>query len=243
MIRLDRYLANRGKGTRSQLKGIIRAGRVSVNGICVKTAEYKVSEGDTVTLDGNIVDNERYVYIMLNKPSGVVSASFDKKDRTVTDITDKEYGNYKLFPVGRLDKDTTGLLILTNDGAFAHNSLSPSGHVEKRYTAHVTGNVNEDTVKKFREGIELGDFTARSSELIIKEKKDGITVTEVVISEGKFHQIKRMFEAVGCMVVYLRRTAFGEIKLDEGLKEGEYRPLKDSEIEYVKAISKGGNYK
>ncbi len=239
--RLDRFLANRGKGSRSEIKNIIRSGRVNVNGICVKSAEYKISEEDIVALDQSIVDNEKYVYIMLNKPAGTVSASHDKNDRTVIDILGKEYDNYKLFPVGRLDKDTVGLLILTNDGSFAHNSLSPAKHVEKRYIALVEGNVNENVIKKFREGIAFKDFTTISSELIIKEKSNGLTKAEVVIREGKYHQIKRMFEAVGCKVVYLKRTAFGEIHLDEKLGEGEYRPLSAQEKDYVRRVSRGGN--
>lgn len=238
--RLDRLLANRGTGTRSQVKEIIKAGRVSINGEVVISADTKADEdSDIIAVDGKVLSNEKYVYIMLNKPQGVVSATEDKRDKTVIELLDEKYRAYKPFPAGRLDKDTTGLVILTNDGAFAHNSLSPRKHIEKRYIAHVTGNVNETTVESFKRGIELKDFTTKPSALIIKERRNDYTVTEVVISEGKFHQIKRMFEAVGCMVIYLKRTAFGEIELDSNLREGEYRPLRGSELEYVKSISKG----
>ena len=163
----------------------------------------------------------------------------DKKDKTVLELISEEYKGFGLFPVGRLDKDTVGLLILTNDGAFAHNSLSPKKHIEKRYVAYVTGNADKDAIESFGTGIKLKDFTTKPARLIIKERRNDFTVTEVVISEGKFHQIKRMFEAVGCKVIYLKRTAFGEIRLDEKLKEGEYRPLNDKELEYAKRISKG----
>ncbi len=239
--RLDKFIANRGKGTRSEIKSIIRAGRVNVNGISVKEPEYKINEEDTVTVDGAPIDSEKYVYVMMNKPSGVICATKDKNDRTVINILGDEYKGYKLFPAGRLDKDTRGLVILTNDGDFAHNSLSPTKHVKKRYIAHVTGSINEFAVRKFREGIELKDFTTKEAELIIKERKDDFTITEIVIGEGKFHQIKRMFEAVGCKVVYLKRTDFGSIHLDEGLKEGEYRPFDQKERAYARAISEGGH--
>ncbi len=238
--RLDRLVARRGAYTRSQARELIRAGRVSVNGKRTTSADTKADEdSDIIAVDGKALSSEKYVYIMLNKPQGVISATEDKKDKTVLDIIDKKYKVCRLFPVGRLDKDTEGLVLLTNDGAFAHNSLSPKKHVEKRYIAYVTGDVNEETIKLFGQGIELKDFTTKPSTLIIKERGPDYTTAEIVISEGKFHQIKRMFEAVGCKIIYLKRTAFGEIELDGSLKSGEYRPLKDSELEYVKRISQG----
>ncbi len=240
LSRLDKLVAHFGAYTRSRAKELIKTGQVSVNGSTVVSANTKLDEDrDIISVNGKILSAKKYVYIMLNKPQGVLSATEDKKDKTVLELISEEYKGFGLFPVGRLDKDTVGLLILTNDGAFAHNSLSPKKHIEKRYVAYVTGNADKDAIESFGTGIKLKDFTTKPARLIIKERRNDFTVTEVVISEGKFHQIKRMFEAVGCKVIYLKRTAFGEIRLDEKLKEGEYRPLNDKELEYAKRISKG----
>ncbi len=231
-LRLDKYLADMGVGTRSEVKGYIRKGRVKVNGQVVKQPECKIASEDTVTFDERCISYIETEYFMLNKPAGVVSATRDKLAATVVDLI--EEGKRKdLFPVGRLDKDTEGLLLITNDGDLAHRLLSPKKHVKKLYFAKVQGRVTLDDVKKFREGISLEeDFTTLPAELeIIKAEEESEVF--VTISEGKFHQIKRMFEAVGKEVLYLKRLKMGELALDERLSPGEYRKLTREEIELL----------
>ncbi|SHO49784.1 pseudouridine synthase [Anaerocolumna xylanovorans] len=232
-LRLDKYLADMGVGTRSEVKGYIRKGRVKVNSQVEKQPERKITGEDTVTFDERRISYIETEYYMLNKPAGVVSATRDKLSSTVVDLIDE--GKRKdLFPVGRLDKDTEGLLLITNDGDLAHRLLSPKKHVKKLYFARVQGRVEMEDVLRFQEGITLEeDFTTLPAELLIKKTGEESEVF-VTVCEGKFHQIKRMFEAVGKEVLYLKRLKMGELALDETLCPGEYRKLTREEIELLK---------
>lgn len=236
MIRLDKYLADMSIGTRQEVKKYIRQGRVKINEDIIKKPEYKIREDeDEVTFDGAPVAYETFEYYMLNKPAGVISATEDKRDKTVLDLI-KEKKRKDLFPVGRLDKDTEGLLLITNDGALAHRMLSPKKHVDKCYYAEINGGVTEDDVRVFKERINIGtqeepEWTM-PAELKILEKGT-VSRIRLTIREGKFHQVKRMFLAVGKEVVYLKRERMGALVLDEELAPGEYRKLTDSELKSI----------
>jgi ribosomal small subunit pseudouridine synthase A (EC 5.4.99.-) len=236
-IRIDKYLSEMNMGTRSEIRELIRRGRVSINGIpCRKPDEKVDTDSDTVSLDGQKINYEKYVYLMLNKPAGVVSATTDNREKTVIDLI-KDSGRKDIFPVGRLDKDTEGLLILTNDGRLAHNLLSPKKEVDKVYYAKVKGRVTEQDVNVFLSGISIGEnepcLPARLEILVSGD----ISEVNLTIQEGKFHQVKRMFEAVGKKVIYLKRISMGGLRLDPGLKPGDYRRLTKDEIEYLKNIT------
>ncbi len=237
-IRLDKYVCGCGAGTRTEVKKLIKNKRVSVNGAIVTKADTKISEDDVVRLDGTVLEYSRFIYIMLNKPDGYISATRDDSQKTIMELLEERYRNMGLFPVGRLDKDTRGLVILTNDGDFAHRTLSPSKHISKTYFALVSGDVTEKTAEIFNKGVTFKGFTYKSAELIIEGKQNGLTAVRVTIYEGRYHQVKLMFEAVGCRVEYLRRVSFGEIELDEKLEEGTYRPLNEKELEYIGRIKK-----
>ena len=236
IIRLDKYLADMSIGTRQEVKKYIRQGRVKINEDIIKKPEYKIREDeDKVTFDGAPVAYETFEYYMLNKPAGVISATEDKRDKTVLDLI-KEKKRKDLFPVGRLDKDTEGLLLITNDGALAHRLLSPKKHVDKCYYAKISGGVTEDDVRVFKERINIGtqeepEWTM-PAELKILEKGT-VSRIRLTIREGKFHQVKRMFLAVGKEVVYLKRERMGALVLDEELAPGEYRKLTDSELKSI----------
>jgi len=238
MMRLDKMLAQMGVGSRSEVKVYIKKGLVKVNDRVVRSADTKVNElSDTVTYRDEAVSFTKAVYYMLNKPAGVVSATEDPRDKTVIDLIDAKKRK-DLFPVGRLDKDTEGLLLITSDGALAHQLLSPKKHVPKVYFARVAGQVDDRDVQAFEKGLEIDkDFTALPAKLKIlsADTRDGLTVseTEIEIYEGKFHQVKRMFEAVGKKVIYLKRLSMGPLKLDETLAPGQYRPLSASEIDLL----------
>ena len=212
-IRLDKYLADMGCGTRSQVKRGITKGGAEVNGVKVTRPEEKIdTERDTVLFNGMTVGYAEFEYYMLNKPAGVVSATEDRRERTVLDLIG-EKRRKDLFPVGRLDKDTEGLLLITNDGELAHRLLSPKKHVDKTYYARVAGRITEEHKKIFAAGVDIGD-----------EKP------ALPIHEGRFHQVKRMFHAVGGEVLYLKRTSMGSLRLDECLEPGQYRRLTEDEI-------------
>lgn len=231
MLRLDKYLAERGIGTRSQVKNIIKSGQITVNDVIITDPSAKLdSEKDIIKYKGNAVNSNKYIYIMLNKPSGVISAVKDERERTVVDVLPEKYKNRGIFPVGRLDKDTLGLLLLTNDGEFAHNTLSPKKHFKKTYIAQFEGRLPDNAYELFKQGIELKDFKCKQADINIISQNEA----EVIISEGKYHQVKRMFKALGCNVVKLKRTAFGNIALDSALKEGECRELNSEEMNYIK---------
>ena len=215
MMRLDKMLAHCGYGSRKEVKEYIRKGYILVNGEIITNDDYKVDEiNDEITFADENVNYENMIYLMLNKPDGYVSATFDYNDPTVIDLID-DYKNRNIFPVGRLDKDTVGLLIITNDGQMAHKLLSPKSHVDKTYYLRYSGITIDD------------GYTCMPAKLIDL----GNNEANVIIKEGKFHQVKRMMEAIGCEVVYLQRIKFGPISLDNTLGEGEYRALTKEEIE------------
>lgn len=234
-MRLDKFLSNMGFGSRKEVKQLLKSGAVSVNGESVKDSATHVQEGtDTVTVLGEIIEYVKYIYLMMNKPQGVISATEDNRDRTVIDLLNPVHRHFEPFPVGRLDKDTEGLLLLTNDGKLSHNLLSPKKHVPKTYYAKIEGMVTEEDVEKFRAGVILDDgYETKPSELTIL-KSGPQSEIELTITEGKFHQVKRMFEAVDKRVVYLKRLSMGNLKLDADLPLGEYRELTYEEIEELK---------
>ena len=232
--RIDKILSNLGYGSRSELKKLCKSGLVKVNGKVINNPGIQVDvENDEILFDGEKVVYKEFIYLMLNKPDGYISATFDKRDPIVLDLIDKEDLIFEPFPVGRLDKDTEGLLVLTNDGQLAHRVLSPKKHVPKTYYAKIEGVVTEEDVKAFAEGVILDDgYETMPAELEIL-KSDDISEIELTIHEGKFHQVKRMFESVGKKVVYLKRLSMGKLKLDEGLALGEYRELTDEEVKMI----------
>lgn len=235
MIRLDKLLADMGCGTRSELKKEIRKGLVCVDGSPVRDAGTLLKGTEEVTYKGETVVYEEFVYFMLNKPSGAVSAVTDKNRETVVDLI-KERRKKDIFPVGRLDIDTEGLLLITNDGELAHRLLSPAHHVEKTYFAEVDGRLTEEDVLAFSEGLVISeDFTALPAKLEILSSGE-TSEARVTVSEGKFHQVKKMFLNRGCEVTYLKRLSMGPLMLDEGLSPGEYRRLGEEEIRELKEI-------
>lgn len=229
-MRLDKYLANAGIGTRSEVKQHIRKGLIQVNGQTAKKADFVIDEArDRVLFQNQPVQYASFYYYMLNKPQGVVSATEDNFQHTVLDLL-KDAPGKDLFPVGRLDKDTEGLLLITNDGALAHALLAPRRHVSKVYYAKIEGAVTDDDVAAFSEGIKVDeDFTALPASLKILESGP-ISAIEVEIFEGKFHQVKRMFQATGKKVLYLKRLSMGPLTLDPQLPPGTWRPLTQPEI-------------
>ncbi len=233
-VRLDKYLADMGIGTRSEVKSYIRKGRVKVNGIVVKEPDIKLDTVKSeVYFDKEQITYESMEYYMLNKPAGVVSATVDNHCKTVVELI-KSSKNKDLFPVGRLDKDTEGLLLITNDGDLAHRLLSPKKHVPKVYYAQIKGLVTKEDIVKFKAGIKLEeDFITLPAQLEILEAGE-VSVIKVTIYEGKFHQVKRMFEAVSKEVLYLKRLSMGEMQLDESLAPGEYRKLTENELNKLK---------
>lgn len=241
MIRLDKYLADMGIGTRQEVKRYIRKGQVTVNGVQVSAPEMKIlEEKDVVRIAGKEVGYVSYEYYMLNKPSGAVSATEDSRDKTVIDLI-QEKKRKDLFPVGRLDKDTEGLLLITNDGQLAHSLLSPKKHVDKTYYARVRGCITKEDVKRFAGGLNIGtdeaeEWTKPGILKIIKSGEESEIL--LTIQEGKYHQVKRMFEAVGKEVLYLRRERMGTLRLDRQLRPGEYRRLTDEELEELKESRK-----
>ncbi len=231
MMRLDKYLADMGVGTRTEVKKLIRQGKVTVDGIIQKSPEAKVDvDNQQICCGGQTVSYETFEYYMLNKPAGVVSATTDAKDKTVLDlIVSKKRKD--LFPVGRLDKDTEGLLLITNDGELAHRLLAPKKHVDKVYYAKVEGTVTQEDVELFSKGLSIGNGElAKPSKLEVFVSGE-ISEIRLTIQEGKFHQVKRMFEAVGKKVLYLKRLSMGTLELDETLSPGEYRTLTEKELE------------
>lgn len=237
-MRLDKYLSEMGCGTRSELKKNIKSGLVTVDGVVVKDPSTKVTEHSDVTYRGETVTYEEYAYYMLNKPAGVISASEDSREETVVDLID-EQRRKDLFPAGRLDRDTEGLLIITNDGELAHRLLSPKHHVDKKYFAIVDGIADEDDIEVFREGIVLPDGLAclpADLTILSVDTESETSRIEITIREGKFHQIKRMFSAVGMEVVYLKRLTMGPLGLDPALAPGEYRRLTEDEISLLKSV-------
>lgn len=239
-MRLDKLLSNLGYGTRSEIKKMCKQGMVKVNGQEIKKPDHHIDPNqDQVCLNGQTIRYREFIYLMMNKPAGYVSATFDRYDQTVIDLIDHEYLAFEPFPVGRLDKDTEGLLVITNDGQLSHRVLSPKKHVPKKYYAEIDQEVLARDIKAFSQGIYIGDdYTTKPARLeVIRtfEVDDGTVHSEiyVTISEGKFHQVKRMFEAVGKNVLYLKRVQMGGLKLDESLELGEYRELTEEEVDLL----------
>lgn len=234
-MRLDKLLAHSGFGTRKEVKDIIKKGYVIVNDIVVKKDKFQVDPyHDQIMVDGEIIKYEQYVYYMLNKPAGYVSATWDHIHPTVVELIDDYYRD-DLFPVGRLDIDTEGLLLLTNDGQLAHHLLSPKHHCPKVYYAKIKGIVTHDDIKSFDDGVIIDeDYKCMSAQLKVLSIDEGISEVEVTIYEGKFHQIKKMFLAVGKEVIYLKRLSMKNLILDENLELGEYRRLSDEELDRLK---------
>lgn len=236
-MRLDKFLANSGIGTRKEVKELLKKRLIKVNDEIVKDGKIHVNENeDTVKYKDEIISYKKFVYIMLNKPNGVISATEDKVHKTVIDLLGDEYRTFEVFPVGRLDIDTEGLLLLTNDGVLSHNLLSPNKHVDKKYYVELEKLLTEMDIAKLEKGVELKDFTTKDAKVEIienGEESDKIRVY-ITISEGKFHQVKRMFKAVGNEVKYLKRLKMGTLSLDENLKLGEYRELTEDELTKLK---------
>ena len=232
-------LANLGYGSRKEVKQLLKDGSIKVNNVIVKNAKVHIDpKKDSVTLKDEIIEYKEFIYLMMNKPQGVISATEDTRDQTVIDLLDVDDQVYSPFPVGRLDKDTEGLLLLTNDGGLAHQLLSPKKHVPKTYFAIIDREVTEEDIQAFRQGVTLDDgYLTKPGELKILNSGRNSEI-ELTITEGKFHQVKRMFEAVGKRVIYLKRISMGSLELDEGLKLGEYRELTEEELIQLKGYHK-----
>ena len=231
-MRLDKYLSDMGAGTRSELKKEIRKSGAVVDGTVVKDPGFSVSESSNVIFRGSEVAYEEYVYYMLNKPAGIISASEDGREETVVDLI-SEPKRRDLCPVGRLDRDTEGLLLITNDGALSHRLLSPKHHVDKVYFVRVSGILTENDAGLFRDGLVLTDgleCLPADLEILSVSDDDYVSEAEITIREGKFHQVKRMFASIGSEVIYLKRLSMGPISLDPGLAPGEYRRLTPEEL-------------
>ena len=229
MERLDKILAGSGFGTRKEVKKLVKYGIVKVDGKVATSSDMKLDPDKCeITVNGENLVYRKFVYLMLNKPDGYVSATEDNVYPTVTELVPEEYWHFNVFPVGRLDVDTEGLLILTNDGKFAHNVTSPKKHIPKKYFVIPEIPITDDDKKAFASGMDLGDFTAMPARL--EECDDGCYVT---IFEGKFHQVKRMFEKIGNRVEYLKRVQIGGLSLDKDLQIGEMRELSEGEIKLL----------
>ena len=238
MERLDKVLSNLGYGSRKEIKDLVKNGSVEVNGEVPKKSDFKVNpEEDVIKVDGEEINYRKYIYLLMNKPDGVVSATVDNHDETVIDILEPEYQAFEPFPVGRLDKDTVGLLLITNDGKLNHRLISPKNHIDKVYYAEIDKPVDEKDVEAFKKGIVIDDgYKCMPAKLNILESTEHGSEIEVTIQEGKFHQVKRMFEARGKKVVYLKRIKFGTLVYDESIPEGEYRELSNEELAKLQGL-------
>ncbi|ORO82893.1 pseudouridine synthase [Streptococcus oralis] len=237
-MRLDKFLVACAVGSRTEVKNLLKAGRVMVNGKKEKSAKLQINEErDEIRFDGQVLEYEEFVYYMMNKPQGVISATEDSKHRTVLDLLDDLARTKEVFPVGRLDIDTHGLLLLTNDGKLAHALLSPKRHVDKTYLAQVEGVMTQEDVETFAKGILLKDFTCQPAKLEIVSVNlvKNQSLVRVTIAEGKFHQVKRMVAYCGKEVVDLQRLTMGTLALDENLERGEWRRLTKEELEELLA--------
>lgn len=246
-MRLDRLLSNFGYGSRSEIRRLVKDGVIKIDGNIIKDASLHVDpENSKIEVKGELLNYRKFIYVMMNKPAGVISATCDNKLKTAIDLLPDEFSCFGLFPAGRLDIDTEGMLLLTNDGRLAHQLLSPKKHVPKRYYALIDGIVTDEEARLFREGVVLDDgYKTMPAELEIMKKSGrpisgqfnrgaGFSEIELALHEGKFHQVKRMFEAIGMKVIYLKRIQMGGLKLDEALKPGECRELTPEEIDMLK---------
>lgn len=232
--RIDKIIASQGLLSRSEIKAMVRRGEVMLNGVVIKDSSVKASFDDEICINGEPINQTRFTYIMLNKPQGVVSASNDKKDKTVVDILPQELKRKNLFPAGRLDKDTVGFCLITDDGEFAHNILSPAKHVTKTYIATLSNPIDYEKAKTgFSEGVVLSDGTVLLSAILQQLQGGDKPVYKVIIKEGKYHQVKRMFSAFGAEVLELNRIAIGGLLLDDSLNRGEARLITESELRSI----------
>lgn len=228
-MRLDKYLAETAQCTRSEAKTLLQKGKVTVNGTLCKKGDIQLRETDVVAVEGRPLAYQKFVYIMLNKPEGVVSASTDKRDTTVVDLLGDAYPRRELFPAGRLDKTSTGFVLLTDDGGFAHDILAPKRHVSKTYTVTLDTPLTAEMKAGFAAGVTLADGTALSPAEVEALTPDGLTV-RVLLKQGVYHQIKRMFGVYGAGVNALHRDAIGGLALDAALAPGQWRELSDAEV-------------
>ncbi|MCU5746856.1 rRNA pseudouridine synthase [Staphylococcus sp. SQ8-PEA] len=229
-MRIDKYLAQMGQGTRSEVKQLLKKGKVQVNGVVEKSPKTHVNvDQDQIECQGKLIRYVDKIYIMLNKPKGFVSATKDDINDTVIDLI-SEYNYLDIFPVGRLDKDTEGLLLITNDGQFTHDLMSPKKHISKTYEVTAQKNITSHDIDRFKSGIELTDGVTKPAVL---KKCETSNKSLVTLFEGRYHQIKRMFHAIDNEVIELKRIAIGGLSLDEGLAPGEYRQLTLEEIELL----------
>lgn len=237
MERLDKIISNLGYGSRKEIKALVKKGLVKVDGEIVKDNGLLIDpEKSVININGEDLFYREYIYLMMNKPDGVISATYDNREETVIDLLEVENQVFDPFPVGRLDKDTVGLLLLTNDGELNHRLISPKWHVDKVYYAKIDKAVDEKDVEAFKNGITLDDgYKCKEGNLEIISSSDEGSEVMVTIQEGKYHQVKRMFEALGKTVVYLKRTEFGGLPLDQDLEEGEYRELTEDELALLKS--------
>ena len=227
-MRIDKFLSACGAATRSEAKKLIKSRRITIDGVCAKSADEQVdAEKSVVALDGKELIYREFVYIMLNKPQGYISAVYDNHYPVVTELIGSEYSHFNVSPVGRLDLDTEGLLILTNDGKFNHNMTSPNKNVYKRYFAKLDKPAEKEDIAEFKKGMAFKDFTAKPALLEITANPYEVFIE---IAEGKFHQVKRMCERIGKSVVYLKRVSIGTLVLDDTLTPGEYRELTSEEL-------------
>lgn len=230
MMRLDKYLAHAKLGTRKEVKKLIRQGFISVNGEICRNDDTKIDEiNDEIIYDEMPVYYQEFYYLMLNKPEGYISSTVDELDPSVLHLIEEDFA-LDLFPVGRLDVDTVGLLLLTNDGKFSHNLLSPKHHVEKEYYVELEKSLSDDDITKLETGVLIDEEYTKPAK--IKRIED--TIVHIILTEGKFHQVKRMFRSVGNEVLYLKRIRVGTLLLDSSLEEGDYRFLSDEEIMQLK---------
>ncbi|MBF4805758.1 MAG: rRNA pseudouridine synthase [Pseudoleptotrichia goodfellowii] len=233
-MRLDRFLANSGVGTRKEVKEILKKRKIKVNDSIITDGSIHIDENkDAVKYEEKEISYKPFIYIMMNKPDGVISSTEDDEHRTVIDLLENKYRTYSVFPIGRLDIDTEGLLILTNDGILTHKLLAPNKHVDKKYYVELKNPVLKSDIEKLENGIELenGFVTKNAKVEVIENSEDKVYIT---ITEGKYHQVKRMFKAVNNKVLYLKRVQMGNLKLDDKLKVGEYRELTEKEINILK---------
>lgn len=237
MERLDKIISNLGYGSRKEIKALVKKGLVKVDGEIVKDNGLLIDpEKSVININGEDLFYREYIYLMMNKPDGVISATYDNREETVIDLLEVEHQVFNPFPVGRLDKDTVGLLLLTNDGELNHRLISPKWHVDKVYYAKIDKAVDEKDIEAFKNGITLDDgYKCKEGKLEIISSSDEGAEVMVTIQEGKYHQLKRMFEALGKTVVYLKRTEFGGLPLDQELEEGEYRELTEDELALLKS--------
>ena len=238
MERIDKVLSNLGHGTRKEVKALLKKGKVEIDGIIISDSATKIDpEKAVIKVSGEEIKYRKYIYLIMNKPAGVVSATVDNHDETVIDLIDEEYQAFKPFPIGRLDKDTVGLLLITNDGELNHKLIAPKNHVDKVYYAEINKLVEASDVAAFKKGVVIDDgYKCMPAVLEILNADENGSEVMVTIQEGKFHQVKRMFESVDKSVVFLRRISFGPLKLDENLCEGQYRELSEEEINLLKQV-------